>query len=168
MPARAYSSSTPTSPDSNAYLSGDRGLAPSVTKSAFPSSRDRCRRPVRSGAGHVNVIPIGRLKRLALHCLQGDLLSQKYITHRKIALRRKAQMRHYIAGSIQLVNIHHLGAPDTISGPQGANPRLQTRSECPIVALVPSLARNEEAETPFLRLPHGRSAQARIGKSARG
>jgi hypothetical protein len=60
----------------------------------------------------VNVIPIGRLKRLALHCLQGDLLSQKYITHREIALRRKAQMRHYIAGSIQLVNIHHLAAPD--------------------------------------------------------
>jgi hypothetical protein len=58
----------------------------------------------------VNVIPIGRLKRLALHCL--NLLSQKYITHREIALRRKAQMRHYIAGSIQLVNIHHLAAPD--------------------------------------------------------
>ena len=71
---------------------------------------------VRSDVGLVNVIPISCFKGLGLHHFQGDLLGQKDITHRQVALRRKAPVRHYIARSIQFVNVHHLAAPDAISG----------------------------------------------------
>ena len=42
--------------------------------------------------------------------------TQKDITHREIALRRKAPVRNYIARSVQFVNVHHLAAPDAIAG----------------------------------------------------
>jgi hypothetical protein len=71
---------------------------------------------MQSRIGHVKVIPPGLLKCVALHCLQGDLLTQKDITHREIALRRKAPVRNYIARSIQFVNVHRLAAPDAIAG----------------------------------------------------
>ena len=74
------------------------------------------RRSMQSRIGHVKVIPPGPLKCVALHCLQGDLLTQKDITHREIALRRKAPVRNYIARSIQFVNVHRLAAPDAIAG----------------------------------------------------
>ena len=71
---------------------------------------------MQSRVGHVKVIPPGLLKCVALHCLQGDLLTQKDITHREIALRRKAPVRDYIARSIQFTNVHRLAAPDAIAG----------------------------------------------------
>ena len=52
------------------------------------------------GVGHVDVIPICRLKDVALHCLQGDLLSKNDVTHREIALRRKAPARNWGAARI--------------------------------------------------------------------
>jgi hypothetical protein len=70
---------------------------------------------MQSRIGHVKVIPPGLLKCVALHCLQGDLLTQKDITHREIALRRKAPVRNYIARSIQFMNVHRLAAPDATS-----------------------------------------------------
>jgi hypothetical protein len=85
------------------------------------------RRSMQSRIGHVKALNAithrpregdspGPLKCVALHCLQGDLLTQKDITHREIALRRKAPVRNYIACSIQFVNVHRLAAPDAIAG----------------------------------------------------
>jgi hypothetical protein len=65
--------------------------------------------------GHVNVIPPGHLQCIALHCLDGDLLSEKDITDREIAPRRKAPVRNYIARSVQFAHVHHL-APNAIAG----------------------------------------------------
>ena len=74
---------------------------------------------MQSRVGHVKVIPPGHLKCVALHCLQGDLLSEKDITHREIAHRRKAPVRNYIARSIQFVNVHHLEMPEAEASKSG-------------------------------------------------
>jgi len=79
-------------------------------------AKHQTRRSMQSRVGHVKVIPPGLLKCVALHCLQGDLLTQKDITHREIALRRKAPVRNYIARSIQFMNVHRLAASDAIAG----------------------------------------------------
>ena len=86
--------------------------------------------------GHVNVIPPGHLKRAALHRLQRDLLSQKDITHREIAPRRKAPVRNYIARSIQFVNVHHLAAPDAIPGACLRTHDLKLAQSIPLLRLL--------------------------------
>ena len=104
---------------------------------------------MQSRVGHVDVIPIGRLKGIALHCLQGDLLSQKDITHREIALRRKAPVRNYVAGRIQLVNVHHLPRADAIAGPAMRTYDLKLVESVPLLRLLWAQPGTEKSKAPL-------------------
>ena len=99
--------------------------------------------------GHENVIPPGHLKCVALHCLQGDLLSQKDVTHREIALRRKAQARNYIARSIQLVNVNRLAAPDAIAGSGVRTHDLKLAHSVPLLHLLCAQPGTKKLKAPL-------------------
>jgi hypothetical protein len=102
------------------------------------SSQQQAGQAIRSArlATQVNEIFVGRFKRLTLHCLQGDLLSQKDITHCEIALRCKAPVRDYIAPSIQFVNVHCPAAPDAVSGPAVRTHDLKLAQSVPLLRLL--------------------------------
>jgi hypothetical protein len=76
------------------------------------------------------------VKRVALHCLQGDLLSQKEITDQEIAPRRKAPVRNYIARSVRFVNVHHFAPPDATAGPGMRTNDLKLAQSVPLLRLL--------------------------------
>jgi hypothetical protein len=83
--------------------------------------------------------PIGRLKDVALHCL----------THREIALRRKAPARSYIACSIQFLNVHRLSEPDAISGPGMRTHHLKLAQSIPLLRLIWAQPGTKKSKAPL-------------------
>jgi len=112
-------------------------------------AKHQTRRSMQSRIGHVKVIPPGLLKCVALHCLQGDLLTQKNITHREIALRRKAPVRNYIARSIQFVNVHRLAAPDAIAGSAVRTHNFKLAQSVPLLRLLWAQPGTKKSKAPL-------------------
>jgi hypothetical protein len=104
------------------------------------------------GVGYVNVIPPRHLKRVALHCLQGDLLSQKDITDWEIAPRRKAPVGNYIAYLIQFVNVHHLAAPDAIAGSRVRTHNFKLPESLPLLRLLWVQPGTKKSKAPLFNL----------------
>jgi len=115
--------------------------------------------------GHENVIPPGHLKCVALHCLQGDLLSQKDVTHREIALRCKAPVRNYIARLIQFVNVHHLAAPDAIAGSGVRTHNFKLAQSVPLLRLLRAQPGTKKSKAPLFNFARSTFERRQIRKT---